>query len=497
MPDETHALEQLKASTVQVACARGSAVGFFFTRNAVITALPELWLPQQTGLQLEIRTHDKRSLKTSAAWAVRPPEPGDYFDRGALTVVVARKETPTWVPLEYAFPQEGDPLLLAGHGELLAGAYSRLRSFDVACLGLQAEVGAAMAGAPILNLRTGGVWGMLLIPRPVSADDTVQFLPFDVMREELTSLERSLAREEVRVPRRIGLGQSADAVTDQPNLLFRLYIPSARLYAAEAARLLDLFREWLVTTTRRGVRQATYRTALGEMIEFLADTGVVDAPSLREQFDDFSSFLTLCSADPQAAVGLLVQAQLDHQTSADLVDKFRRATHRLELDMRHERDRRVLSLRQSLEVELLEQGLDLVALPSGQVASLVNALCPAPRVIVPLSQLAGPQVRGPQVTVQINQQFIKHATGLIAQNVAGNQNLAPQAKTLMSLIDRFGADDAAALRSAVYEFEDPDAPRDERSAAKTRLKRFLGQLGSAAKDVGTDLLAKYLESKGL
>ena len=68
--------------------------------------------------------------------------------------------------------------------------------------------------------------------------------------------------------RSLGDSQSAaassvnDDITD-PNLLFRVYIPSERLYAAEAGRLLDLFRDWLATTRGHGIRQSGYRTASG------------------------------------------------------------------------------------------------------------------------------------------------------------------------------------------------------------------------------------------
>ena len=87
---------------------------------------------------------------------------------------------------------------------------------------------------------------------------------------------------------------------DHGNLLFRIYIPSGRLYAAEASRLLSLFREWLITTRGYGVRQSGYHTASGEMYEFFVD-GSVAQTDLSEEFDNFSDFLTLCSEDAPAA----------------------------------------------------------------------------------------------------------------------------------------------------------------------------------------------------
>jgi hypothetical protein len=89
-------------------------------------------------------------------------------------------------------------------------------------------------------------------------------------------------------------------IRDQTDLLLRVYIPSDRLYAAEADRLLSFFRDWLMTSRRHGVRQASYRTTSGQMYEFFADASVAKM-NLREEFDSFSNFLMLCSADPSAA----------------------------------------------------------------------------------------------------------------------------------------------------------------------------------------------------
>jgi hypothetical protein len=51
------------------------------------------------------------------------------------------------------------------------------------------------------------------------------------------------------------------------------------------------------------------------------------------------------------------------------------------------------------------------------------------------------------------------------------------------------------LESAVPELEDAVAPPTDRSAAKRRLKQFLGQLAGTVRDIGVDLLEKYLEAK--
>jgi hypothetical protein len=269
------------------------------------------------------------------------------------------------------------------------------------------------------------------------------------------------------------------------------------LYAAEANRLLSLFRDWFTAQRSQGLRQEGYKTASGEMIEFYADTSTA-AVDLRREFDSFSSFLTLCHTNEEAAVDLLVEAQLGPADSRNLVDRFRREINRLELDMRYDRAGRLLSIQRSLEEELLERGLNLASLPSGQLTALVDHLVPAAGTAAPLALLASPNSEhSPQVHVQISNNYIEHASNLVLANIAGNVNLTPQAQQLLGLVERFGGHDAANLQSAVYELEDSAAPAAERSSAKRRLLQFLGQLGDVAKDVGGDLLTKYLESKGL
>ena len=94
---------------------------------------------------------------------------------------------------------------------------------------------------------------------------------------------------------------------EQPGFLFRIYVPSERLYAAEADKLLSLFHDWLTTTRGPGFRQESYRTASGTIYELFASPSASPQADLREQFDTFSDFLNLCDNDPSSATDLLVQ----------------------------------------------------------------------------------------------------------------------------------------------------------------------------------------------
>jgi hypothetical protein len=99
------------------------------------------------------------------------------------------------------------------------------------------------------------------------------------------------------------------------------------------------------------------------------------------------------------------------------------------------------------------------------------------------------------VTLNFNPQIISAVESTIIQNVRGTMHLGPQAKELLAAIERYGGQETVGLKSAVHELEDTEVPSAVRSAAKRRLKKFLGQLAGTVHDVAIDLLEKYLESK--
>jgi len=282
------------------------------------------------------------------------------------------------------------------------------------------------------------------------------------------------------------------------NLLFRIYIPSGRLYAAEASRLLSLFHEWLTTTRGYAVRQSGYRTASGEMYEFLADASVVQ-PDLREEFDSFSDFLTLCSEDASAAADVLTSAGADRTSSVNLVARLAREVQRLQSDLHYEREQRVSTIRLGLEKQLLEAGMDLRDIPRSQIDVLVESLVPGPTGPESLALLAAPWSThsAAPVTVIDNPQLINAMKSTIIHSVRGTVHLDPQAERLLAFIEEFGAQEAATLQSAVYELEDPAAPPAARSGAKERLRRFVGRVTGIGRDVGIEFLSDYLKSKSM
>jgi hypothetical protein len=286
--------------------------------------------------------------------------------------------------------------------------------------------------------------------------------------------------------------QTGFEYADQDNLLFRLYIPADRLYAAEASRLLSLFRDWLVTTRGQSVRHSGFGTPSGEMFEFFTDATEA-RPDLREQLDGFSNFLVLCTEDPSAAVATLASLGLGAAISEDFVSRFGREVRRLQRELTHQRERRILEIQHSVEEDLIEAGCELRALPRGPIRALIESLVPGASAPDSLALLAAPQPTPIPASVTINQpQIIYAVESAIFQRVRGGIHFGPQASELLALIDRFGGQEAANLESDLNVLTDPVAPRPARSRAKDRLKQFVGQLPGTTRDIAVDLLERLI-----
>jgi hypothetical protein len=495
----------LRACTVEVHDHGNVSTGFFVDARMLLAPLAPA---RSKPGGIEIRTPGSDVLRAARVSTVKKTgrvPPGVATDWTVHLIESDRADGQLWAEIEFALPEEGDFVLAARLSDAVDGRATNLdrlsSPYSVAALGLSTDpMGRGWCGAPVLNRRTARVCA-IVVTYHHNGGGWYRILPLHRMERALKHLLRLTARTPENAQRWANarrLMQPPAEWVDEPDLAFGLYIPSERLYAAEASRLLALFREWLSATRGAAVRQAGYHTSAGEMIEFFAQGSQVAALDLPGQFGTFSNFLTLCSDNRKAAVALLADTVLGRVASIDLVDRFGREARRLEMDMRYERKRRALSLEQTLEEELLEQGVDLPALPNYGIAALVEGTMPGPATFAPLALLAAPMSNRPaQLNVHINQQFAETIESTIINSVAGNLNLAPQAKELLALIGRFGGQHAPTLQSAVYQLEDPDAPPAKRFAAKRRLQRFLAQVGGIAKDVGTDLLTKYLESKGL
>ncbi|NVN55490.1 hypothetical protein FLM52_06760 [bacterium Scap17] len=282
---------------------------------------------------------------------------------------------------------------------------------------------------------------------------------------------------------------------NESNLLFRLYVPSERMWALEADKLLQLFRDYLSKVSGVNSRLDQYRTNQGVIYEFFGESED-DNRKLSDEFDEFSKFMDVCASDPARAEILLKDKSVATGLITNIVDRYSKEARRLHVDLRQERERKVLSIRHRLESELT----DMLPGDTGweTITAIVDDAIPQAGPLSNALQVdqAPLHISDPgNITVNLKPQIIQTVNGVVSQEIYGDQHIGPEAKEILDLIQKYAGERSTELSSAVHEVVDPDAPKADRLSAKQKIKGFLYQVGRKGSDVAIDLLQKYIESQ--
>jgi hypothetical protein len=291
----------------------------------------------------------------------------------------------------------------------------------------------------------------------------------------------------------------AEAFLDEvdKNLIFRLYVPSGRLWAGEADRFLQLFQDYLTRVKRLEVRLDQKRTEHGVVYEFHGHPPAGQT-NLEADFKEFSRLMTLFDADSEAAAKLLAQKGPNATEIARLISKFSKEAKRLQLDIKHEAEAKAVAIRHRLESELLD--IDPTPQEWEQIQVLVNGAVPRPANMLggtlALGLATRPITAQPaQITYNIRPQFIGTVNGVIAEEINGNQHFGPEHHQLMELISQYAGGRSKELETAVYEIADKGVEKVGRLRAKQKLTAFLVELGKKTGDVAFGVLQGYIEKQ--
>jgi hypothetical protein len=285
-------------------------------------------------------------------------------------------------------------------------------------------------------------------------------------------------------------------IDTEKNLIFRLYIPNGRIWSNEADRLLQLFRDYLGRVNHLTTRLDQRRTDHGIIYEFHGDTSHGET-GLNTEFEEFSRFMDLCASNSNAAEALLTTKEINHKEIIDIVARYSKEAKRLQVDLKHERERKFLAIHQRLESELVDsaptatdwkaiESFINAAIPySGEMFSLISHK-PAPGSFIATDG---------NLTVNVRPQIFQSVNGIVAQEIYGDQHLSQNDQQILSLIRAHGGGKVRELESAVHELADDSAPQTDRLGAKQKLKKFLIEVGKRTADVAAGVLQTYVESK--
>ena len=282
------------------------------------------------------------------------------------------------------------------------------------------------------------------------------------------------------------------------NLIFRLYVPSGRLWSSEADKFLQLFQDYIAKVDRLAVRLDQKRTDFGVIYEFHGEAPPGES-NLSAEFEDFSKLMDLCVTDSAAAESLLASKNLDTREVTRILERYSKEVRRLQLDIRHDAESKLISIRHRLESELIEFNPtedEWKAIDAAVSAVVPNSFRGLPSPSVSMRTLSmSPPASASSVTYNYRPQFVNTVNGVIAEEIHGNQHFAPELHELLEAVRMHGGAQSKQLETAVYEIADKGVDQVDKLRAKQRLKAFLIAAGKKTGDMAFSVLQKYIESQ--
>lgn len=191
---------------------------------------------------------------------------------------------------------------------------------------------------------------------------------------------------------------------------------------------------------------------------------------------------------------ILQDHSISSEKASEIITRYAKEVRRLDIDLKHERETRILTVRHRLESELID------TLPHDIDWQSINRLidCQIPKVkglTNAIGLMSSYSESKTNMTVNLNPQIIEQVNGVVAQQIIGDQNFGTDVNQILELISKYGGYEKDELLSAVYELEDENAKSEGRLVARQKLKAFLFKVMGKVSDAGIAVGIAYLNSQ--
>lgn len=271
-------------------------------------------------------------------------------------------------------------------------------------------------------------------------------------------------------------------------LLFRIYVPNERIWSKEFDKFITLFRDYASNIANRELKITQDRTDSGTICSLYAQKNDINEEEINNLYKEFTSFMDLCSSKPDEAKLIINNSKIPDHKKHQVFQKYIKETQRLLLDLKHEREIKLVTIKHRLENDLQEENL------SNELSQYIDNALPKAQTskgLLGLNQHISTQI------ININPQIIGRVDGIVCQEINGNVNFTPEEQELSKLIDNYATElsDITNLKSALYELIDKATSQEQKRSSWQKLYGFIGKIADKIGEVGVALLTKYLEQK--
>lgn len=270
-------------------------------------------------------------------------------------------------------------------------------------------------------------------------------------------------------------------------LIFKIYIPNDRIWSNEFDKFIILFRDYASTVANEELKITQNRTDSGTICSLYSLNKNIEEERVNVLYKEFTSFMDLCSSNTNEAIDIINNLNIDQVNKEKIIKKYLKESQRLLLDIKQEREIKLITIKHRLQNELQE-------------AEITNELLNYVENSIPNSEskniFLGSQVIQNQ-NVFINSQIIDKVDGIVCNELNGNIHFKPEEQELLKLIEKYSENitTATELKTALYELKDSASSKESKRNGWQKIYGFLGKVGDKVGDVGVALLTKYIEQQ--
>ncbi len=270
--------------------------------------------------------------------------------------------------------------------------------------------------------------------------------------------------------------------------VMKLFIPKGRLHEETTDKFIFLLQNYGRNVKNIPISIHSIPSKKGVLYIFKVNTvsEIINIPSL---VGELSSFLEVCNSDPQKAKEIINNANAGDIDTENIVMKYSIEAKRILLDIQHEKEFKMLSVRQMLEKELEEVNI-------GEATSAyLNKQINNDSVVIELSNPVSSGVfEGENLSSEENMQ-IAAAKRIIENDVKGLSALSSDERIVLKVLENAATgEERTNLRTAIFVINDNSLPIEERKSAKGAVTKFLLRQAKNIESSAYKLLDAYLKS---
>lgn len=271
-------------------------------------------------------------------------------------------------------------------------------------------------------------------------------------------------------------------------LLFRIYIPSERIWSSEFDKFINLFRDYASNIANKELKITQNKTDSGTVCSLYSVNKDLAENEINDLYKEFTAFMDVCTSNIDEAESIISKLDINIPQKQHILKKYIRESQRILLDIKQERELKIIAIKHRLQNELQE--FDLSDEINNYIERSISSSDFSNNFIYGIQKVENQ-------TIIIQPNIIDKVESVIISELNGNIKLNAEELEISKLIEKYSSNilENSELQTSLHELNDNGSSNDQKRSASQKIYSFLSKVADKVGDVGVALLSKYLEQK--